>query len=340
MNLPLVSVIIANYNGKEYVTRCIQSVLASDYENLEVVVVDDVSSDNSLKDIEGRFGGDRRVKIIRNETNLDFVGTNNKGIKSARGEYLILLNNDTEVEPGWLKEIIATMQRDSAIGIAQPKLLMLKDKKRIDTCGHFMSFFGLPYEIGAGEEDFGQYDLVADIFGCRGAALAIRRDILDKIGALDEEYRVFGEDTDLSWRSWLGGFRVVFVPKSIVYHKGGATLNPSSLHRVFYHGTKNNIRTLIKNLELINLFWMLPLHLACRLAMALLFMLKGRISDACWILKGIFWNLKNYRKNREARRSVQNSVRRVRDVQIFPVMFGDLSVFSMMKKGLSWMGRI
>ncbi len=143
MGSPLISVIVPNYNGKDYAARCIQSVLISDYPNFEIVLVDDVSIDDSLKIIENKFGSDAHLTIIKNKINLDFVGANNIGLRRAKGEYVVLLNNDTEVDKKWLNEILKTFQLNSKVGIVQAKLLTLKDKTKFDTCGHYMSIFSV-----------------------------------------------------------------------------------------------------------------------------------------------------------------------------------------------------
>ncbi len=340
MSSPLISVIVTNYNGKDYAARCIQSVLESDYPNLEIVLVDNVSIDDSLKIIENKFGNDGHLTIIKNKTNLDFVGANNIGLRRAKGEYVVLLNNDTEVDKNWLNEILKTFQLDSKVGIVHAKLLTLKDKTKFDTCGHYMSILGLPYEVGVAEKDVGQYDRIRYIFGARGAAMAIRRSVLNKIGLLDEDFIIYGEDTDLCWRCWLSGFSVVMNPQARVYHMGAGTLNKSSYYRVYYHGTKNNIRSLIKNLSMANLLWMLPLNILCRFALALFFMLKSRFLDARWIYKGIIWNVIHFRQNMKDRFEVQHHIRRVSDASIFPFMFGNLPFPLLIKKGLSWIGRI
>ena len=340
MDSPLISVIVTNYNGKDYAARCIQSVLASVYPNLEIILVDNASIDGSLQIIEARFGSDARLTIIKNKTDLDFVGANNIGLRRAKGKYVVLLNNDTEVDKNWLEEIVKTFELDSKVGIVQAKLLTLKDKTKFDTCGHYMSIFGLPYEVGVAESDVGQYDYMRYIFGARGAAMAIKRSVLDKIGLLDEDFIVYGEDTDLCWRCWLSGFRVAMNPKARVYHMGAGTLNTSSFYRIFYHGTKNNIRSLIKNLSLANLLWMLPLNIAFRLGITLFFILKARFLDARWMCKGVMWNVIHVRQNMKDRFEVQHHIRQVSDASIFPFMFGNLHFSLLLKKGLSWIRRI
>ena len=339
MPAPLVSIIITNRNGKKYIVKCMESVLDTDYPNFEIILVDNASTDGSIELVKETFA-DHRIKIIRNETDRDFVGANNIGISNSSGDYLVLLSNDTQVKKDWLNEIVSIFEKDNSVGVIQIKLLKLDDKSKIDTCGHYFTIFGFPYEIGVGQIDNGRYDHIYELFGARGAALPLRRKLLDKIGYLDEDYIIYGEDTDLSWRCWLSGFKVALAPKAIVYHKGGGTLNKSSLYRVFYHGTKNNIRTLIKNLSFGNLLWMLPLHISCRIIMVIFFILKRRISDASWVLKGILWNTKNLRQNLEERYRVQHSIRKVSDAQIFSVMFGKLSLPQIIKKGFLWIGRI
>jgi GT2 family glycosyltransferase len=258
---PLVSVIILNYNGMSLIERCLGSVLNSNYHNFEVLFVDNASSDNSVDFTKRKFENDTRLKIIQCRENFGFAQGNNIGVGQAKGKYLVFLNTDTEVNPDWMRELVAIMENDLTLGAAQSKLLRMNAPKIFDSAGDIMDYYGGAFSRGHGESDDGQYDVVSDIFSARGAAFIIKRDIFETLGMFDTKFVSFLEDVDLSWRIWLNGYRIVFVPKSIVFHLGGATLNklPKSLVvRSAVHSRINQIVMMIKNYSFKNVVKYVP----------------------------------------------------------------------------------
>src|SRR3989454_10948858 len=248
-NSPLASVIILNYNGEKYISQCVKSVLKSDYDNFELIIVDNNSSDHSLDIVEREFS-DNRIKVIKSDKNLGFAGGNNFGAEHATGKYFILLNIDTIVDPQWLSELVSVMELDDTIGAAQPKLLSLDDKTVFDSAGDYLDFFGNSFRRGGDwyEKDKGQYDSVHEIFSARGAAMITRKEIVEKIGLFDNDYFLDFEDIDFCWRLRLFGFRVVFVPSAIVYHKGRGVSSENQDMRSF-NALKNRFMTMVKNYD-------------------------------------------------------------------------------------------
>ena len=337
-SFPFISVVIVNYNGINFIESCLRSVLASNYPDLEIIFVDNASTDGSLDLMRQKFGSEPNIKIIANKVGLGPSKGRNIGIENSKGKYIAFLDNDTEVDKDWLRELVSVLEEDYTIGAAQSKLL-LSDRKTIDTCGHYLSITGFPYEIGSGELDSGQYNEIMDIFGARSAAMFIRHSVLDQIGYFDPDYFMHSEETDLSWRVWLKNYRIVFVPTSIVYHKRGGSLNNQARNLMFYEGAKNCTKTLIKNLSPGRLLFMLPMHIFIWLALSTLFIMKGRIADGMAIIKGILWNVSNIKKVSVDRKKVQSN-RKIKDKHLFPVIMGNYSFSRLVKKGLSWIGRI
>jgi GT2 family glycosyltransferase len=249
MDKPLVSVVIVNYNGAEFIYNCIKSVLCSQYKNIEIIIVDNMSSDKSLDIVRISFP-DRRIKVIRNYKNFGYAGGTNIGYKNSIGQYIVLLNVDTIVHPNWLDKILPVMISDTTIGAVQPKLLSLDDYNTYDSAGDYIDFFGFSFRRGGdwSEKDRGQYSSVEEIFCARGAALVTTRELIEQIGLLDEALFISYEDVDFCWRVRLYGKRIVYVPKSIVYHKGGGTISKQSV-KIHLHTTKNRYLCLIKNYD-------------------------------------------------------------------------------------------
>lgn len=305
---PLVSVIILNYNGKNFLNECLKSVLNSKYANLEVILVDNASVDDSIELAKEKFGNNQLLTIVQNDTNLGFAAGNNAGIKHGKGEYIVFLNNDTIVESNWLIELVSVMETDAKIGAAQSKLLSLADKRSIDSAGDFVDYYGLSIRKGSwGEEDRGQCDRIEEIFSARGAALIVRSKILADIGAFDADFFLSYEDIDLCWRIRLNGNKIVFVPKSRVYHIGGATTISSSVN--VFHIEKNRLSTLLKNMPLKYLAKYNPLtftlgEMICDLMFNRPSLLYARI-------KAILWVLKNFKKIWCKRLLIQRYIKKI-----------------------------
>ncbi len=294
---PLISVIIVNYNGIEFVDECLKSVLGSRYPGYEVIFVDNGSTDGSREFVKNKFAGDARMRFVDNHASLGPAVGRNRGAGVARGKYLVFLDNDTRVDPGWLAEFTSVFENDLSVGAAQAKLLRMDTDNLYDCAGDYLGPLGFLIERSRGKKDTGQFDFIADILSAKSAASVIRTDLFRKLGGFDEDYYMYLEETDLSWRVWLAGLRVVFIPKAIVYHafntprKGFKRYYPKKTVR--FYGCRNYITTLIKNLEFGSLIKILPLHIFSWLAISVLFLLKGDFADSWHILTGVYWNVLN-----------------------------------------------
>jgi len=319
MTWPLVSVIILNHHGRQFIENCLDSVIKSDYLNKEIIIVDS-SSDGSNELIKKKYYRIKNLKIIEIPNNYGPDRARNIGATTAKGEYLAFLDNDTEVDPHWLNELVKVMQSDKSIGSAQSKLLKIEPRNYFDCAGDYLGPLGFLIERSRGVKDRGQFDYIAEILSAKSAASIIRNSIFKKIGGFDEDYFMYLEETDLSWRVWLAGYRVVFIPQSKVYHafntpkKSFKRYYPKNIVR--YYGCRNYISTLVKNLELRNLIKILPLHLSCWFLLSVLFVFKGNLKDGLYILKGIGWNILNINLLLKKRRFININIRKVSDREI------------------------
>jgi len=239
---PSVSVIILNYNGKQFLQSCLQSVLNDPYQPKEILLVDNASTDGSLEEAEPFRD---RILLIRNPQNYGFPRGCNEGIKRSQGEIIVLLNIDTEVRPGWLTELIEPFLLDSTIGITGSKLLF-PEGNRIQFAGGGMRPNGLTFHEGYGQVDEGQYDEAREVEYITGASMAIRRNVLERLGGLDEGFPLYFEDLDLCFRAHQQGWRVWYQPRSVVYHfETYGTPKHSFTYYYKYH--RGRIRFLLKN---------------------------------------------------------------------------------------------
>ena len=260
-NTPRVSVIILNYNGMNFVDSCLTSVLNSNYDNLEVVLVDNNSSDGSADEALGKFGPDPRFKLDKNAKNYGFAKGNNIGASHAKGQYLLFLNVDTVVDANWIQELMRTVDDDSTVGAAQCKLLLLDDPGLIDSAGHFLDWFGVSHVRGHNESDHGQYDDVRQVLGATGAAMLIRRPVFDQLGGFDEDFFMLFEEDDLCWRIWITGNRVLYVPGAVVLHKSGVIRGREKVYLNLFLSRRNRTISILKNYSMRNLIRFLPIHL-------------------------------------------------------------------------------
>ncbi len=255
-----ISIIILNYNGIKFLENCLKSLLDSTYKDFEIIVVDNGSKDNSVNYLIKNFSNEPRMKIVPLDRNYGFAMGNNIGYRYANpnSEFIFFLNNDTEVERDCLEKIVKGMTHDPLIGAAQPKIRSMRNKSRIEIVGGVADYYGRTWHRGSNEYDYGQYDSVIETFFVLGAAIVVRRNVIEKIGLFDPTYFIYYEETDLCWRIWLAGYKVIVIPDAIVYHYGGGTpISKDSYSETYlklFYLRKNHITSMLKNYSLPNIF--------------------------------------------------------------------------------------
>lgn len=317
---PKVSVVIVNWNGLDWLKRCMPSLAEVTYPNLEVVVVDNGSTDGSVQYLE-------KLKIVttivQNSDNLGFAYPNNQGIERATGEFILCLNNDMEYDPDFIQPLVEACQKPG-IGAVQPKMELLKDRRRLDGVGSYLTAYGVLLHFGFGRRSNAKpYNVERDIFSAKGAALMLRRDVLDKVGFFDSDYFAYFEETDLCWRIWLAGYRVRYIPTGLVWHAGGETGKRISVF-AHYHSFKNRLATLLKNLGLVGLVWIVPIHLLLISLVSLAYLVTGQwpLFKATW--RAVWWNITHIGSTLTKRHHVQITIRRVSDRILLPTIMRPL----------------
>ncbi|HIP86958.1 MAG TPA: glycosyltransferase family 2 protein [Anaerolineales bacterium] len=272
----MVTVIIPNWNGAHHLPGCLESLRQQTFRDFEVIVVDNGSTDESLDLLARDFP---EVRVLPLGENRGFAGACNAGIRAARGRYVVLLNNDTEAAPRWLEEIVAAFERHPEAGIVASKMLLFDRRDTFHTTGDFYRVDGIPGNRGVWERDRGQYDVEEYVFSACGGSAAYRREMLDKIGLLDEDFFYSCEDVDLAWRAQLAGYRCVYAPRAVVYHKLSATGGGTTAS--FYDG-RNFIYLLVKDYpgDLWRTYWRAILKAQFRLAWEALRAWRGAAARA------------------------------------------------------------
>ncbi|MDD3977829.1 MAG: glycosyltransferase family 2 protein [Methanomicrobium sp.] len=238
----MISIIIPNYNGKQFLKNCLNSISDQSYFEKEIIVIDNGSSDGSSDYIKENFP---EVILIENSENLGFTGATNQGIRHSKGDYICTLNNDTISGYHFLKYLQKAIESDKDIGIVASKMIF--PDGRINSAGMCISRSGAAWNRGMFEEDCGQYEKPEYVIGaCAGAAL-YRKSMLDEIGLFDEDFFMYHDDVDLSFRACLAGWKCLYCPKAVVTHINSATSGFESEFSI-YHGNRNIIWFAVKDL--------------------------------------------------------------------------------------------
>jgi GT2 family glycosyltransferase len=255
--------VIPNWNGERFLKVCLSSLREQSFRDFETVLVDNASSDGSVKLVERNFP---EVRIVLLEDNKGFSAAVNAGIRTSITEYVALLNNDTELDPGWLQALVRAADSHPEAALFGSKLVNFYDRNMLDGAGDALRKSGLPYRIGHGEIDHGQFESEAFVFGACAAGALYRRSLFEEIGLFDEDFFAYCEDGDISFRAQLAGHRCVYVPGAVVYHIGSASTGGKRSATNVRLGTQNGINLLVKNLPASLAWRMLPSLLAGQLS--------------------------------------------------------------------------
>jgi GT2 family glycosyltransferase len=239
-----VCVIIPNWNGIAFLPACLESLRAQTHADFRTIVVDNGSSDDSVALVEKDFP---EVSVIRLGENRGFGAAMNIAFREAHSDHLACLNNDTEVDPAWLRELVSCLERHPRAAAASSKMLALNERGRIDDCGDILTPYFRAYARGRGEQDSGQYNEEEQVFGASGGASLWRAEVVRELGCFDEDLFAYYEDVDLSFRARLAGYECWYAPKAVVYHAGGGTSRRQASEFTYYHAVRNRWSMIVKN---------------------------------------------------------------------------------------------
>jgi GT2 family glycosyltransferase len=285
---PSVAIVILNWNGQKMLEQFLPFVLSSTYDNYKVIIADNGSTDSSTQFLEEFYP---QMQILKSDVNEGFARGYNGALKTIDADYYVLLNNDVEVQRGWIEPVIELMQSDISIAACQPKVLGYMDRKRFEyagACGGWIDSFGYPFARGrifdVCEIDTGQYNTIQQIFWATGACFFIRTKAFHSIGGFDEYFFAHQEEIDLCWRLQHAGYKIFVQPASIVYHIGGGTLPMGDKYKV-YLNFRNNLIMLTKNLPAGQALWKIPFRIGLDIIAGLKGLFTGRAITLTAILK-------------------------------------------------------
>jgi GT2 family glycosyltransferase len=310
--LPSVAIVILNWNGQQLLAKFLPSVINSSYPNLQVIVGDNASTDNSVDFLRNHYPN---VDVIINPENYGFAGGYNSILEQVEADYFVLLNSDVEVPRNWIAPVIELMESDEQIAAAQPKIKWQLQQTQFEyagAAGGFIDIYGYPFCRGRIfdelEHDDGQYDQNIDIFWASGAAFFIKSSKWREANGLDADLFAHMEEIDLCWRLKNLGYRIVCCTDAEVYHVGGGTLNAINPYKT-YLNFRNNLMIMQKNLPKKEAYLRIFARLWLDLIAMLQFMLKGRFKFSAAINKAHWHFFKELGKTARKRKQKQISIK-------------------------------
>src|SRR3990167_623395 len=310
----LVSIVTVNWNDLKHLEGYFKSLHAQKYLNFEIIISDNGSTDGSIEFIKKNYP---KTILIENGANIGPSLARNKAIEKAKGKYIQFLDNDVEVDPNFLTESVKRFEEDPTIGAIQNRLMVLGSDNVIDYIIGYYNFTGFFQYEGVREKFSEKYSREKEIFSAKSAGMILTKEALDKIGGYDPDMFIYLEDTDLVWRVWLAGYRVIYLPTSIVYHASGSTATKDRLVKVDYLNFRNRLLTLLKNLDTKNVWLVVPLHILLVLGVSVLFLLTARVKSTWALFRAIGWNFQHLGETLKKRKYIQEKIRKVPDSEIF-----------------------
>ncbi len=296
------ALVILNWNGRQLLERFLPGIIKHTPANVEVIIADNASHDDSVSFLEKHYPG---IRTIYMQQNLGFAGGYNEALEHVEADVFVLLNSDMEVSELWMEAGLALLETDPNIAALQPKIRSLENKEYFEyagAAGGFLDHLGYPFCRGrlfnTIEKDTGQYDDVCEVFWASGAAMFIRAEAFKKAGGFDGRFFAHMEEVEFCWRLHNLGYKVMYCPQSVVYHLGGGSLPKSNPKKTFYN-FRNSLWMLAKQLPAGRFYgWILPRLLLDVIAL-LKFLFQGKVNDSMAVIRAHLAFFFNFRRMRQ-----------------------------------------
>jgi hypothetical protein len=308
-----VGVVVISYNGKELLKKFLPKIIDTQYNDFEVYIIDNASTDGTREYVESSYP---QVRVIRIPVNKGFTNGYVEGLAQISNEYYVLVSSDIEVSENWIHPVIELMESDLSIAACQPKIKSYDNKSMFEysgSAGGFVDYLGYPFCRGrmffSMEEDNGQYDDIREVFWASGGCLFIRSELYNKVGGLDNDFYAHMEEIDLCWRLKNMGYKIMVCPSSIVYHVGGHIIAYGSPGKI-YRNFRNSLITNLKNMTLKELVWKIPLRMMLDNVYQIKSLLSGNFVEFLTISKAhlhfVIYLPKWIRKRNEVKKMINN----------------------------------
>ncbi len=299
MQNPLISILVLNWNGEQFLKPCIESLLKTRYPNIEIIIIDNASNDSSIEIIQSF---QKSVRYVLNNKNLGYAAGMNTGFRAATGDYIVTLNNDMTVEPDWLDRPVQIFLSNDKIGIICCRQMQSYNTGIIDGLYHQINYDLSITPVGAGKP----YDHTNPnhfkegyILSANGGSAIFRKNTIEQIGGFDENFFAYWEDVDLCFRAFFHGWKIYYCPSSVVYHLGSASFQNINYMK-YYYREKNRLLFFYKNFPISLILRRLPLLLLWELRTFRVFLIKCKKPKLYFKAKiDTYIILKNYREIRK-----------------------------------------
>ena len=324
-----VSVIIPHWNGIDVLSECLDSLGKSTYKNIEIIVVDNASTDGSQDWIRSNHPN---IILVQNSSNLGYAEGCNVGAESSSGEYLIFLNNDTVQNENWIESLVDFLNLNRNVAAVQPKILNYFDRTKFDYaggCGGWIDVLGFPFARGRLflnlEKDEGQYEKIRPIFWASGTALMIRKKMFIDLNGFDKTFFAHQEEIDLCWKIHLSGKEVWSVPTSVVFHKNAVTL-PMFSRKKQYLNHRNSLLMMLTNYSLPMTLYLFPIRLSLEFVALFYALFCFDINHFIGIIQSLLWII-THPHIIVSRRIRTRKIRKLKDAKIIKNMYWGSVVF-------------
>jgi len=313
----LVSVIVVNHNGQNFLSDLFLSVLSQTHKYLEIIMVDNNSSDKSVELVQKKFP---IIKIIKNTENSGYAGGNNLGFRESRGEYILILNNDTILKDNLIEKLLEAFYKIPGLGVVQPMMRLMNEKDSLDACGSFWTNTGFNYHFGIFKNmELPIYNKSFPVYSLKGACMLMPRELIEKTGLFDDDFWCYFEETDFCNRVWLAGYECWYYPETYLYHYMGGTSLKKEKSFIQFHSFKNRLCSYLKNLSKFELFKILPIYFFINIIYSLAYLMKLDKNGFLAVYKSLWWNIKNLKNTLVKRKEIQTIIRKKSDREIFRI---------------------
>lgn len=302
---PFVSIVILNFNQLKVSCEFLDSCKHLTYDNYEIIMVDNASKEDPTLFIQNNYPN---IILIRNEQNLGFTGGNNVGIAAAKGDYVFIVNNDTEVTPNLLEKLLEPFENDPSIGVVSPKIKYYSNPTLIQYAGYtpMNPITGQAMAVGSKQEDLGQHDKSGYTYFAHGAAMLVKREVIEKVGAFADIFFIYYEELDWGERIRRAGYKIYYQAEAEIFHKESVTMGKESPMKAYYH-TRNRILFMRRNTTPLQFAMFMIFLVTCVIPKGLIkYTLNRQPQHLKSFLRGLWWNL-SYRKTASALPSLKVS---------------------------------
>lgn len=293
---PFVSIVILNYNQLKVSCEFLDSCKLLTYSNYEIILVDNASKEDPTTYVKEHYP---EVIVIRNQENLGFTGGNNVGIAAAKGDYIFVVNNDTEVTPNLLEKLVEPFENDLSIGVVSPKIKYYSNPTLIQYAGYtaMNPFTGQAVAVGGKQQDLGQFNTSGYTYFAHGAAMLVKREVIEKVGAFADEFFIYYEELDWGERIRRAGYNIYYQADAEIFHKESVTMGKESPMKAYYH-TRNRILFMRRNTTATQFALFMLFLTAFVIPKALLkYSFKRQPEHLKSFMRGLWWNITYKREN-------------------------------------------